>query len=47
MKVLNSLKQFVSSLLGSAEQERHEKVLRKYTLPPSATMPHSPVRKAL
>jgi hypothetical protein len=39
MKFIASVKKFVSSLLGSAEQERHAQVLSKYTLPPHSTMP--------
>lgn len=33
------LKQFINNLLATDEQERHEEVLRKYTLPKRASMP--------
>jgi hypothetical protein len=48
MKVLESVKHFLSALLGSPEQDRHDEILRKYTLPEHHTAPqHTVIRKAV
>jgi hypothetical protein len=41
------LSQFLSNLLRTPEQDRHEEILRKYTLPERHTLPRHLLHKAV
>jgi hypothetical protein len=43
---MTNIKKFFAALLGSAEQARHETILRQYTLPARHTMPAHTLAKA-
>jgi hypothetical protein len=43
---MKTIQRFVSALLGTAEQARHERILLKYTLPPRHHAHPKPMPKA-